>query len=240
MRREAIILAGGAGTRAGAGMPKQLVQLLGIPMLWWSVMAFHDFDPDTNITLVMNPACFDDWDIIYSEMPENIRNIPFRLVCGGPDRTASVENGIMGLPDDPNMLIAVHDAARPVLSQQLLQRVWDCASRQGSAVPCCAEVSSLRRVTDTAPDGTMVTVPMERAGVLTVQTPQVFRADMLRQAYARRGDGTSFTDDASLVQQLTGSVAVCDGDPANIKVTTPVDFAMAEALLRACGMYKNA
>ena len=227
MRREAIILAGGSGTRAGGEMPKQFVELLGIPMLWWSVRAFHDYDPSTAITIVMHPGFFDLWDILYAGLPEADRRIPVRLVCGGRDRSQSVENGLMGIENLQDVLVAVHDAARPLLSRQLVARCWDTAGQEGSAVPCCPEVNSLRRVSDQG------TVPMDRDGILVVQTPQMFRGDWLEDAYRRRQSDATFTDDASLVQSAGYPVTVCDGDPANIKVTTPVDFTIARALMQA-------
>ncbi len=180
MRREAIILAGGSGTRAGGEMPKQFVELLGIPMLWWSVRAFHAYDPSTAITIVMHPGFFDLWDILYAGLPEADRRIPVRLVCGGRDRSHSVENGLMGIENLQNALVAVHDAARPLLSPDLVARCWETAGRMGSAVPCCPEVNSLRRVSDRG------TVPMDRDGILVVQTPQVFRGNWLEDAYRRR------------------------------------------------------
>lgn len=237
MRREAVILAGGDGTRAGGEMPKQFVRLLGIPMLWWSVRAFQKCDPDTRITLVMNPGYFDDWDIIFGELPEEDSHINIRLICGGRDRSHSVANGIMGLDADSDTLIAVHDAARPMLTPALAARLWECAAMHGSAVPCCPEVNSLRRLsTGCIAGGNIVPVTdstevLDRNGILTVQTPQVFRADMLKDAYDKRSDDKPFTDDASLVQNAGYPVTVCPGEPSNIKVTTPMDFIIAEALL---------
>ncbi len=224
MRKYAVILAGGAGTRAGGEMPKQFHELLGIPMLWWSVRAFHRADPETRIVIVMHPGFWDDWDIIYRGLPEDDRRIPLILKSGGRSRTESVQNGIMGLPDDPDTLIAVHDAARPMITPEMVNRIWDCAASHGSAVPCVEEVNSLRRK-----DGDD-TFPVDRSGYLVVQTPQTFRADILHKAYARRQDSI-FTDDASLVQQAGFPVRICGGIPENIKVTTPVDFRIAEVLL---------
>lgn len=225
MRRHAVILAGGEGSRAGSEMPKQFVKLLGIPMLWWSVRAFHAYDPNTEITLVMHPGFFDDWDIIYSELPEEDRRIPLRVVSGGRNRTHSVLNGIMELGNDSDTLIAIHDAARPVIDRALIERVWRAAEEKGAVVPCCPEVNSLRvKEGDT-------TVPVDRSLYLTVQTPQAFRADILQNAYSRIAEGGSYTDDASLVESAGYRVDVCMGDPANIKVTTPDDFTIVEALL---------
>lgn len=207
-------------------MPKQFVGLLGIPILWWSVRAFHAADPDTHIVIVMNPSFWHDWDIIYSELPEEDRRIPLQLFCGGRSRTESVWNGIMDLPHDADTLIAVHDAARPLITKELVNRLWDAAAETGSAVPCEPEVNSLRIKEDNN------THPVDRADYMVVQTPQVFRADILHEAYVNRDPGAKFTDDASLVQQAGYDITVAPGIPDNIKVTNPMDFAVAEAIMR--------
>ena len=222
----AVILAGGNGSRAGGEMPKQFVELLGIPILWWSVRAFHAADPDTHIVIVMNPSFWDDWDIIYNELPEEDRRIPLQLFCGGRSRTESVWNGIMDLPHDADTLIAVHDAARPLITKGMVAELWKTAEDKGSAVPCVEEVNSLR-----VKDGGD-TRPVDRADFLVVQTPQVFRADILHDAYVKHDPEAKFTDDASLVQQAGYDITVAPGIPDNIKVTNPMDFAVAEAIMR--------
>lgn len=206
-------------------MPKQFHELLGIPMLWWSVRAFHQADPETRIVIVMHPGFWDDWDIIYRSLPEEDHRIPLILKSGGRSRTESVQNGIMDLPQDAGALIAVHDAARPMITPELVDSIWECAASHGSAVPCVDEVNSLRKVEGES------TRPVDRAEYLVVQTPQAFRADILHQAYARRQDSI-FTDDASLVQRAGYPIKVCSGIPENIKVTTPMDFRIAEVLLK--------
>ncbi len=206
-------------------MPKQFHELLGIPMLWWSVRAFHQADPETRIVIVMHPGFWDDWDIIYRSLPEEDHRIPLILKSGGRSRTESVQNGIMDLPQDAGALIAVHDAARPMITPELVDSIWECAASHGSAVPCVDEVNSLRKVEGES------TRPVDRAEYLVVQTPQTFRADILHQAYARRQDSI-FTDDASLVQRAGYPIKVCSGIPENIKVTTPMDFRIAEVLLK--------
>lgn len=206
-------------------MPKQFHELLGIPMLWWSVRAFHQADPETRIVIVMHPGFWDDWDIIYRSLPEEDRRIPLILKSGGRSRTESVQNGIMDLPQDAGALIAVHDAARPMITPELVDSIWECAASHGSAVPCVDEVNSLRKVEGES------TRPVDRAEYLVVQTPQTFRADILHQAYARRQDSI-FTDDASLVQRAGYPIKVCSGIPENLKVTTPMDFRIAEVLLK--------
>ncbi len=227
MKRHVLILAGGDGTRAGGDMPKQFQQLLGIPMLWWSVRAFHHQDPDAEIAIVMHPGFFDYWDIIRAEMNNADRAIPVRLVCGGINRMASVRNGLMQIPSTPEDFVAVHDAARPIVSEELIAELWEAAEFSGAAIPCCKESNSLRKIEK--PD---FTIPIDRSDILTVQTPQTFRSDWLKEAHERFANSGSFTDDASMVQECGHQVRIVNGDPANIKVTNPVDFIIADALLR--------
>lgn len=226
MKKHAVILAGGEGRRAGGEMPKQFQKLLGIPLLMWAVKAFHDADPDTKITLVMHPGFFDLWDILHSELPDNLKSIDIRLVAGGKDRPHSVANGIMGIEASEDALIAVHDAARPLLNRRIISDGWDAAIKYGAAFPACPVTDSLREMDDNG-----VARPVERARFIAVQTPQVFRADILKSAYADIKDTAKFTDDASLVENAGYKPSPFPGEPDNIKVTNPSDFIVAEALL---------
>lgn len=225
----ALVMAGGEGHRAGSVLPKQFVKLLGIPMLWWSVMAFHEEDPATEISVVMHPSFFNYCEDFLSELPREVRGIRVRFVAGGRSRGGSVANGIMALPDNQNALIAVHDAARPLLSPELIRRGWERALASAAAVPVCPVTDSLREL---LPQGGSVSA--DRSRFVAVQTPQVVRADILHRAYSL-DDRPEFTDDASRVGALGVSIDLFDGDPANIKVTNPEDFAIATALLKLRG-----
>lgn len=224
MKKFALILAGGEGKRAGSEMPKQFVELLGIPMLWWSVRAFHSEDPNTEISVVLHPGFFADWDIMLDTLPEEDRRIKVRLVAGGRSRGESVTNGLMNLQASDDDLIAVHDAARPLIDATLVSRGWQCAQEHLSAVPVVSVTDSLRRVSSEG------SVAVDRSDFVAVQTPQVFRADVLRKGY-KLPENPEFTDDASRVQAAGVSIALYRGEPTNIKVTNPDDFAIAETLL---------
>lgn len=227
MKKYAVILAGGSGRRAGGEMPKQFQLLLGIPLLWWSVRAFHDEDPTTDISVVLHPGFFGWWDLMRKTLPEADQQIPVRLVCGGADRPHSVANGIMQLPDDQNALIAVHDGARPVLTPALVAEGWKAAEKYKAVFPACPVTDSLR---EKCAEEEM-TQPVDRSRFLAVQTPQVFRADILKHAHTSVANPGSFTDDASLVEASGVKTYTFSGDPANIKVTNPIDFKIAAALL---------
>lgn len=225
MKKECIILAGGEGRRAGAGLPKQFHNLGGVPLLWWSVRRFHEEDPSAGISVVLHPGFFDWWDVMVRELPDADREINVRLVCGGPSRAASVRNGLVGLPDDASTFVAVHDGARPLVDTAQIRRGWEAAENHGAAIPAIKVTDSLREL---LPDGGSAAV--DRSRYVAVQTPQVFRADILREAY-RLDDRPEFTDDASRVEACGHEIYLYEGSPENIKVTVPGDFKIAEALL---------
>lgn len=143
-----------------------------------------------------------------------------RVVAGGATRSASVRSGLAAVPEAATVII-VHDAARPLASPEVWRRVLDAVSAGAdAAVPAVPVTDTLRAVGGPTVD---------RAGFVAVQTPQAFRAEALRAAHALGAEGT---DDASLVEATGGRVVVVDGDPRNIKITTPTDLALAELLCR--------
>ncbi len=227
MRKYAVIVAGGEGRRAGGDLPKQFRKLLGIPLLWWSVRAFHTEDPSTEIAIVIHPGFFDDWDLLYADLPEEDRRIPVRIVCGGATRFHSVTNGMTGIPASEDAMVAVHDAARPMVSPGLIARGWETCRRHAAAVPAVPVIDSLRRLEGEG------SVAVPRPEFVAVQTPQVFRADILKDACAQtERDDALFSDDASAVEATGRRVALFEGDPENIKVTRPFDFDIAALLLK--------
>lgn len=225
MKKHALIMAGGVGRRAGGELPKQFTKLLGIPMLWWSVMAFHKEDATTEITIVMHPDFFDDYARMLEELPSELRNIDVKLAKGGNSRGESVKNGIKSIASSKESLIAVHDAARPLVTTRMITEGWQLAAQEGNAVPCCQVTDSIRIKEERASKA------VDRSRFVSVQTPQVVRADILHNAY-KLEEKAEFTDDASRVEALGLAINLYDGEPRNIKVTNPDDFAIAEALLK--------
>lgn len=241
MQKIAVILAGGEGRRAGGNVPKQFRDLAGRPVVWWSMKAFRDEDPYTEIILVLHPGFFDDWDILMSELPESDR-INCTLCCGGPDRTSSVANGLSMLSEileekglaPSSAKVAVHDGARPLLSPEMIARGWEAASKGVCGVPAIPPVNSLRKLTDKAlPMEQSASVAVDRSEYVAVQTPQTFLAEDAIRCYANRNPEAVYTDDASLAEADGMSVKLYRGSTDNIKITNPEDHAMAEILLRA-------
>lgn len=224
MKKYAVIVAGGEGNRAGGSVPKQFQNIGGVPMLWWSVRAFHAEDPETSIILVLHPGFFDEWDIMHSELPEEDRKIPVILSCGGRSRLESVKNGLLSVNEKEGSLVAVHDAARPLISPELVARGWEAAMRYKAAVPVVEMTDSIRKLEGDSSRA------VARRDYVRVQTPQVFDAMLLKDAYSRELT-EEMTDDASVAEAAGVKVVLYEGSPYNIKVTHPLDFIIAETLI---------
>jgi 2-C-methyl-D-erythritol 4-phosphate cytidylyltransferase len=204
-----IVVAAGSGSRFGR--PKQYEELAGRPVLDWSVAAAHAVagGPDDGVVVVVPP-----------ERAAETAYGADTIVGGGATRSSSVRAGLAAVPGDADVIV-VHDGARPLAGAELFARVVG-AVRDGAdaAVPAVDVTDTLRHRSGRAVD---------RNGLVAVQTPQAFRAAALRRAHDSEPEAT---DDASLVEAAGGKVVVVEGSPANLKITRPVDLAIAEALLR--------
>ncbi len=224
MEKYAVIVAGGEGTRIGGALPKQFRDIDGRPMLWWSLKAFHDEDPSTRLRVVLHPGFFDDWDLMIKALPTD-EQFEHEVICGGRSRTESVMNGINGIPATSDALIAIHDAARPLVTTDMISRGWMAALTAGGAVPVVPVTDSLRRLTE---DGS---VAVNRDDFAVVQTPQVFRSDLLKAAYGKVPPGI-YSDDATVFEAAGMKPALYEGSPRNMKVTNPGDLEIAALMLR--------
>jgi 2-C-methyl-D-erythritol 4-phosphate cytidylyltransferase len=203
----AIVVAGGTGTRFGG--PKQFADLEGRPVLSWSLESARR--ACDGVVVVLPEAHADRWDADVT-------------VAGGATRSASVRAGLAAVPDSVDIIV-VHDAARPLAGLELWKAVIsEVAAGAEGAIPACALTDTIRKKT---PDG--ATHIIDRSTLYAVQTPQAFRASALRDAHAAGGDAT---DDAALVEAIGGRIALVEGSPDNLKVTTPSDLLVASALLR--------
>lgn len=220
MRQYAVIVAGGSGSRMGGGIPKQFRSLCGRPVLWWAMKAFHDDNPDTSLILVLPQDFITLWNDFFSSLPLEDRYM-HQVVNGGKTRTESVANGLGLIPDDEDSLIAIHDGARPLVSPLIIRKGWETAMETGAAIPVVPVVDSLRFVND---DST--TLSVDRSRFVAVQTPQVFKSRIIKEAYSKVGEGV-FTDDASVAESAGYEVKTFEGSADNIKITNPKDLAIA-------------
>lgn len=224
MRKIAVILAGGAGMRAGGNEPKQFRELCGKPMLYWSIKAFADEDRQTRIIVVLNPAFRDEWRGILGDYAKEF-GMEINSVDGGKTRFHSVANALAALGQAEEGYVAVHDAARPLVDPALISRGWEAAREFQGAVPVLPMTDSMRKLDDAGSKA------VSRGDYVRVQTPQIFDARRLIAAYSA-GYRPEFTDDASVYEAAGFVTGLYDGDERNIKVTHPDDFAIAEVLLR--------
>ncbi len=221
-QRGVIIVAGGSGTRMGGGtLPKQFRLLDGKPVLAHTIDLFAEALPGAPIVVVVPAAHLDFWKD-YAARFDIARHT---VVAGGEERFHSVRNGLEALPRSVE-IVAIHDGVRPLCSKALILSTVACAEEYGAAIPVVAPVDSLRRLTDTGSE------PVDRSQLRCVQTPQVFRAETLRQAYAWEFD-PSLTDDAQAVERLGVKIRLCEGERDNLKITTAVDLLLAEAVIES-------
>lgn len=221
MDRHVIIVAGGKGLRMGADVPKQFIPIGGLPVLMHTINAFRTGDAAIDIILVLPESQFDYWHELCRKYDFNVG---CRLAAGGRTRFHSVQNGL-ALIDGNDGLVAVHDGVRPFVTAEFINECFEAAEREGAVIPVTDVIETLRHK---SADGTSHVVP--RSDYCLVQTPQVFRADILKQAY-RQDYSESFTDDASVVEAAGYAVALVSGSRNNIKITTPSDLVIAETLL---------
>ncbi len=224
LRSAAIIVAAGSGARLGAGRPKAFVALAGRPMVAWSLDAIAAAGLPRAIVAVPpghGAAAEEALAGAAGDFP-----LGFALVEGGATRSASVRNALAAAGDVD--AVAVHDAARPMVPPELFTATLAALEETDAAIAAA-------RVTDTVkeagPDGLVVRTH-DRSRLWAIQTPQAFRAGVLRRALDVPDDVLAqATDDAWLVERAGGSVRVVESSPANFKVTTPHDLALAESLL---------
>lgn len=227
-----IIAAGGVGSRMGAGTSKQLMHLAGKPVVARSTGIFDEAPEVVEIVIVIDPA---DVEGCCAQVVEKYGLTKVRAVVpGGETRGRSVQNGLAQLGADVDTVL-VHDGARPLFPPELL-----AAGIRELETGGCDGVVFGTPVTDTIKEidgeGGLVKRTPDRTRLRAAQTPQIFHRAMLKKAYAQPQDIiVSATDDASLVESAGGRVCMVEGSPDNIKITTPVDLALAEEILKRRG-----
>ena len=212
----AIVVAAGTGSRAGGD--KQWRTLAGKPALRWSVEAL--LDAGAEVVVVTAPSEGD-------RAAEALAGLNgWRSVDGGATRADSVRNGLAALGGPDNQVVMIHDAARPGLSQAVINRLMDALGAADGALPALPVADTLKRGVGGAVAGTV-----DRADLWRAQTPQAFRLGRLRAAWANWPDDQTPTDDCAVVERDGGRIVLVDGDARLMKLTYPEDFEMAEALM---------
>ncbi|HVV55813.1 MAG TPA: 2-C-methyl-D-erythritol 4-phosphate cytidylyltransferase [Mucilaginibacter sp.] len=221
MKYYAIIVAGGSGKRMHSAVPKQFLQLNGIPVLMHTINAFHSCKTKPDIIVVLHPNSHTLW---HELCEEHQFTVPHQLVSGGETRFHSVRNGIALIGDDDSV-VAIHDAVRPLVNKEIIDESFECAEQYGNGIVAIKSRDSVRQIRDNR------SVSLNRDEIYLIQTPQTFRAGQLKNAYQQPYQ-ESFTDDASVVEQTGVNINLISGSYQNIKITYPEDIAIAEFLLR--------
>ncbi len=219
MKKAAIIVAGGSGERIGGHLPKQFVNIKGKPLLFYTLEKFHGITDE--IILVLPEIHLTTWEKLYLDFR---KDVPIRVVVGGNTRSESVKNGLAEI--EGSGVVAIHDAVRPFVSRKLVVRLLEEASLFGNAIPFIQVKESLRYQTQLSGKA------VNRLEYVSVQTPQCFDIQIIKNAYRKLSDKT-LTDDASLAEQAGETIHLVLGETTNIKITFPEDFIIAEALLSA-------
>lgn len=224
MKKIAIIVAGGTGTRMGAALPKQFLTLNEKPVLYYTLKTFLESFEDLHIVLVLPKDFIDLGREIIDAFFSKDR---IAIVRGGATRFNSVKNGLKSIKE--SSIVFVHDAVRCLVSKELIQKCYDEARVSGSAVPVLRSKDSVRLLTD---GGSQV---LDRDRVVVVQTPQTFRSEILLPAF-NTSFREDFTDETTVVEAAGTSVSFITGEDTNIKITHPLDLVVADTILKNRGV----
>ena len=232
-----VIVAGGKGLRMGSDIPKQFLPIGGKPVLMRTIERFQAYSPTLQIILVLPKTQQDYWRQLCgqydfplplpSPLPQQggAGGGSYLLADGGETRFHSVQNGLALIPDDAEGVVGVHDGVRPFPSIEVIRRCYETAREKKAVIPVIPVVETVRQLEG----ATSFTVP--RDDYRLVQTPQCFDIQLLKAAN-RQPYNDGFTDDASVVEAYGHPITLVEGNRENIKITTPYDITVAEAIIR--------
>lgn len=221
MRKYAVIVAGGTGSRMGGDTPKQFMPLREKPVIYYPIQAFLDAYEDMRVILVLPAQHLKTGKKI---VDSNFGKREILMVPGGETRFHSVKNGLALIDDES--IVFVHDGVRCLLTTGLIHRCYETALATGSAIPVIPSKDSVRLLKEDNSE------PLDRNKVMLVQTPQTFHSKILLPAY-QIDYKDKFTDEATVVEAYGLKVSLVDGEETNIKITSPVDLLVAEQYLSA-------
>jgi 2-C-methyl-D-erythritol 4-phosphate cytidylyltransferase len=219
-----IIPAAGSGSRMGGDVPKPFIKIAGLPVLSHTLRCFDYVDRIALVILAVSEGCK---TLAQQAIESSGVKVPVKIVNGGAERLDSIRNALQHIAPGTS-LIAVHDAVRPFVGRELLLRLIESAEKYGSSIPGLPVTDTIKQIDN---DGLVISTPL-RSSLRSVQTPQIFRTDILKSAYKHAAlQGIRATDDASLVEYLGHEVKVIEGTPENIKLTYPEDLQKAAFIL---------
>lgn len=220
-----VVTAGGTGTRMGASVPKQFLELGGKPILRLTLERFLEAVPDLQVITVLPESHIPTWRQYC--LQANF-TCPQRLVAGGFTRFHSVKNALVHVPD--GVLVAIQDGVRPLLSVAGIRRLFSQAQEVQALIPVMPVTDTLK-VLEKQADGTLSSTgeSLDRSRIYGAQTPQIFASELLKAAYTQ-SYSTAFTDDASVAESYGIPLTYTDGERLNLKITTPEDLLLAQAI----------
>jgi len=220
MKKYALIVAGGIGARMNQSVPKQFMLLAGKPVLMYSIEAFFQFSNDIHLIVVLPETLISQWKQLCAKY-----NFKFvhQVVAGGKTRFHSVKNGLNVIPDEDG-IVAIHDAARPLITASLIKKLFEDTEKYGNAIPALPMKDSMRIISEKGNN------PIDRSKLRIIQTPQCFNIKIIKQAFIQQYRD-EFTDDATVIESEGHSIHLTDGDENNIKITTLADLNYLESIL---------
>ena len=221
----AIICAAGASSRFGGKRNKAFVDVAGRAVFFRSVELFSNRDDVKQVLLGISP---EDEELVSVKWGPNLKFFGVSIFIGGDERFDTVNKGIELIKDEID-LIAVHDACRCCVTEEIINSTIAAAAKSGAAIPACPVTATIKQVKDN-----IITQTVDRTGLYEAQTPQIFSASLLKKAYENLDnlDKSKISDDSQLVEALGHKVTIVETDSSNIKITRQSDIAVAEAILK--------
>mgnify|MGYP002524356040 CR=1 FL=1 len=223
-----IIVAGGKGLRMGGDIPKQFLPIGGRPILMRTLERFREYSSTLQIILVLPKDQQDYWLQLCKEYDFKI---DYQMTNGGETRFHSVQHGLALIPDDAEGVGGVHDGVRPFPSIEVIRNCYETAREKKAVIPVIPVVETVRKLASIGTIGTIPSQTVPRNDYRLVQTPQTFDIQLLKAAN-RQPYNDNLTDDASVVEAFGQEITLVEGNRENIKITTPYDMIVAEALIK--------
>lgn len=221
IKKFAVIVAGGSGTRMGNDLPKQFLLLAGKPILYHTLLKFHTEDVHTQIILVLPKNQIEYWKELCKQ---HSISVPHAIVEGGATRFQSVKNGLNSIAETEG-IVAIHDGVRPLVDVEVIKNSYEMAALQGNAVAAMPSKDSIRVFSPTESKA------LDRSVCYIVQTPQTFQLALIKKAF-EQPELPAFTDDATVLEYMGERINIIEGRYTNIKITVPDDLEVASILMR--------
>lgn len=217
-----IIVAGGIGSRMKSDKPKQFLEMAGVPVIIRTIRQFLSYNPAISVIVCIHRNYKQHLENLIEKYALSSADISFTY--GGETRYDSVKNGLT-LVTGPDDIVAIHDAARPLVSTETIATCFNTAAIKGNAIPCIGITESLRKINNN------INSAVNRNEYKIIQTPQVFKASVIKKAFTLPYS-PAFTDDATVLEADGHQIVLVEGNPENIKITSPHDMVLAEAMLQ--------